>query len=96
MARTFELGMRAAIRSNCGSTIEKLKEATKAPLLYMFKVHSHCHESFCYVKRKEKNCCGCFSFLKPSALVKSHSQIHPDVIPWNTTKSKLKRIHCVY
>lgn len=54
MARTFEFGMRAAIRCNCTSDIQTLQRSTRAPLLHMFNVHTHCNESFCSIVRERR------------------------------------------
>jgi hypothetical protein len=86
MARTFEFGMIAAIRSNCGSTIDTLQEGAKAPLLHMFDVHSNCKESFCSVKRKRKELLRLFliyksvcSFQKPFTTQKQCYYIDNDI-----------------
>jgi hypothetical protein len=86
MARTFEFGLRAAIRSNCGSTIDTLQEGAKAPLLHKFHVHSNCKESFCSVTRKRKELLRLFliyksvsSFQKPFTTQKQCYYIHNDI-----------------
>ena len=54
MARTFEFGMRAAMRGNCSKDINKFQDATKAPLLHMFNIHTHCTESFCSIRKQSR------------------------------------------
>jgi hypothetical protein len=54
MARTFEFGMRAGMRGNCSKDIAKFQEASKAPLLHMFNIHTHCTESFCSIRKQSR------------------------------------------